>query len=378
MPPTVIDDLAQMIAWPTVSNRPLTALAAHLADGARDLGFRVEMMAAEEAGKANVVCRAGPDDAEDGLIISGHMDVVPTEGQPWSSDPFQLTEREGRLHGRGTADMKGFIAATMTALRRLRGHPVRRPLALIWTHDEEVGCLGSRNLIPLLADRPLPAEALIGEPTDFRILRMHPGHVGVTIETTGRAAHSSKPDLGASAISAMGRVLGMLERLAVDLQRERRLEEHLERPWVTMNPGVLQGGQAINIVADRCALQVGYRPLPGDDPLDVSQQIRARLGELNLPAGTAATLRVDRVTPALHTPSGQPLANTLRPHACPSDQQAAAFATDGGNLQELGIRSLIFGPGSIDVAHRADEYVETRGLLRAVDVGEQVVRERCL
>ena len=376
-----ITTLARMIACPTVSDRPMVELAAYVAQRAEDQGFRVTLYEDDvEAGKANVVCEAGPEGVPGGVTLSGHLDVVPVEGQSWASDPFVLTERDGKLFGRGTADMKGFIAATIEALERVKIASLTRPLALVWTYDEEVGCHGSAKLTQRLRDagRALPDEALIGEPTDFQVLRMHPGHVTLVIRTAGASAHSSKPDLGASAIKAMGRVLLMLEDLEQELIGERRFEGVLERPWVTMNAGMLKGGAAVNMVPDQCELKMGYRPLPGDDPLDVARRVERRLAALPLPAGTRAEVEVLRRTPSLLTPPGLPLEGLLTQHADHAEVGACPFATDGGNLAALGVRSLIFGPGSINVAHKPDEHVECGALARAVNIVEAVVSARCL
>ena len=337
----------------------------------------------ENPDKANVVSTLGPEE-EDGLILSGHLDVVPVEGQPWESDPFQLSERDGVLHGRGTADMKGFVACAFHALARIDLPRLQRRLVLVWTHDEEIGCVGSARLAEALGNRPenWPTEALIGEPTDFRIFRMHPGHVILKITTHGQSAHSSKPDLGASAIRAMGRVVAMLEQLEVELRStlRRDLQGLLERPFVTMNMGVITGGSAVNLVPDHCELTVGYRPLPGDDPMLVRWLIAQRLQELRLPRRTRVTLEQGTVTPAMLTPEGTPLQAVIE-HCCEEARGgtlAAGFGTDGGNLEKLGIRSLIFGPGSIDVAHKANEGVSLAALHRGVDVVEHIVRRRCL
>jgi len=376
----VIDTLAEMIAFPTVSNRPITELAAMVSHRCEALGFSVEMFVSPlDKTKVNVVCTAGPNDT-DGLILSGHMDVVPTEGQPWKSDPFKLSERDGKLYGRGSADMKGFIAATIHALSRIDLAALKQQLVLVWTHDEEVGCQGSAQLVRELKsiDRQLPSQAIIGEPTDFRVLRMHPGHVTLNVTTTGAAAHSSKPDLGASAIKAMQRVLVMIEDLEGELQQHQRLGQFLERPWTTLNAGIISGGKAINLVPDSCELSVGYRPLPGDDPLEVYEKLRGRLNELSLPSGTGADLSLLNVTPSMLTPEGTPLQQTLMRHSTHDTCAAASFATDGGNLSTLGVKSLIFGPGSIDVAHKADEYVRAGDLISAVDKMESIVRASCL
>jgi acetylornithine deacetylase len=374
----VVDTLAQLVAFPTISEKPVTEIAAYMATRAEDLGWCVEIFEDDEmAGKANVVCTAGPIEAAGGVVISGHMDVVPVAGQPWDSDPFQLKEEDGRLIARGSADMKGFLACTLEALGRINAADLTRPVVLIWTHDEEVGCLGSARLVKTLKalDRPLPTEALIGEPTDFKILRMHNGHVGLRICTHGASAHSSMPDLGASAIKAMGRVLALVESIEISLGKEKRLEAFLERPFVTLNAGEIRGGSAINLVPDFCEITLGYRPLPGDDPLAVARLLEERLADLNLGECTAS-LEVLRVTPALLSPENLALQSELLPHACDPQTGAAPFATDGGNLAALGIDSLIFGPGSIEVAHKANEYVPSAALHKGVDVVESLLRSR--
>lgn len=376
----VIRELEPLIAFPSVSNRPLTELAAHVAQRCEDVGFRVERFVdPREAGKCSLVARRGPQtgDPADGLVLSGHMDVVPTEGQPWDSDPFRLTERDGKLYGRGTADMKGFFAATFQALERLAARPPDRELVLIWTHDEEVGCLGSAALADALAGAPvpMPSACLIGEPTDFRILRMHTGHVGVEIAVRGQAAHSSRPDLGRNAIEDMADIVTAIRALARELADERADLPEMERPYVAVNVARVEGGSAINIVPDRCVLQLGYRPLPGQPPDDVLRRLSARIAALPL-RGTV-TLRTHSVTPSMLTPAGTPLEAELAKHSPHAGCGAASFGTDGGNLARLGMRPLIFGPGAIEVVHQANEYVEAAALARAVDVLEHVIQARC-
>jgi len=372
---SVVEDLKTLISFPTVSSRPVTELAAFLARRLQDEGLNVTRFdSPTEDGKCNVVATIGPP-GTDGLVLSGHMDVVPTEGQPWSSDPFKLTERDGKLYGRGTADMKGFFAATLQALRRINPSEFKRELVLIWTHDEEVGCKGSAWLADHLLEegRPWPTDCLIGEPTSFQILRMHPGHTALQAEFTGAAAHSSRPDLGANAIEAAARAVLAVQELAGQFQREPHMAEHFPRPWVAVNNATLHAGSAINIVPDHATLQVGYRPLPGmDEDLLFERFSEAIRGATDLPAHVHRLRR----TPAMLTPSGTRLAQHLTPHAH-DGPECATFATDGGNLARLGMRPLIFGPGSINVAHQADEFVPRDELEHAVDVIEAVIRQSC-
>ena len=375
-----ISTLARLVAWNTISDRSVDPLAAYLAERAEGAGFRVERYETSP-GKCNIVASAGPVGA-DGLVLSGHMDVVPVEGQPWTSDPFVLTERGGRLHARGACDMKGFIAATVEAVSRLDLSSLRRELVLVWTHDEEVGCKGSAALAEQLTGRgaPLPSLAVIGEPTDFRVCRMHPGHLSLEITCGGRAAHSSRPELGANAIRVAARLLAALEGLGEQLREERSFEADLERPYAIVNVGMIQGGTAINIVPDTCVIRLGVRPLPGQDVERLIGRFQAVVAEVDAgvrPWGGQAALRPLHLAPALLTPADTSLERLLRPHATACGSCAVPFATDGGNLEKLGVRSLIFGPGSIDVAHRADEFVEAADLIRTTDIIADLVARVC-
>ena len=260
-PGGTIDVLSRLVAWPTVSSRPVTELAAFLAQRAEDAGMTVEQFETAP-GKVNVIASAGPR-GTDGLVLSGHMDVVPVEGQGWRTDPFRLTESDGRLYGRGACDMKGFIAAVTDALPALPLAKLDRELVLVWTHDEEVGCLGSAALGGQLGGRALPSLAWIGEPTSLQICRLHPGHFTVDIACTGRPAHSSRPSLGLNAIEIAAEVIGAMKVLAAELAAERSDLPGLVTPWTVVNTGCIHGGSAINIVPEHCVVKVGLRPLPG-------------------------------------------------------------------------------------------------------------------
>jgi acetylornithine deacetylase len=378
-------ELARLVAFNTVSHRPTAPMAAYLSERLEGLGFSVEpFQDPDHPERGSLIFRAGPR-GTDGLVLSGHMDVVPTEGQPWNSDPFRLTERGGRLYGRGAADMKGFFAATLAALEQVRVSELKRELVLLWTHDEEVGCLGAGKLVDHIRGKALsrgntegdfPSACLIGEPTEFRVLRMHPGHVVATVEIRGLAAHSSRPDLGLNAIEDAARVVLAARALARDLEFERADLPEMERPWVAFNTASIQAGSAVNIVPDRALIQFGYRPLPGTDTDEVFHRLRQAIEALCLPCSWDA--RIERRTPAMLTPGDTPLQPILMAHSHDDQCGACSFATDGGQLARLGMQCLVFGPGSIEVAHKADEYIEGRALVRAVDVVEDIIRRRCV
>jgi acetylornithine deacetylase len=375
----VVRWLERLVAHPTTADQPILACASDIATRCEQLGFRVErFLDPVDATKCTVVASIGPA-GTDGLVLSGHMDVVPTDGQPWTSDPFRLTRRDDRLVGRGSADMKGFIAATLCALERLRPDDYVRELVLVWTHDEEIGCKGSAAFVDaVLADpssRRFPTATLIGEPTSFQVLRMHPGHVAVAFDVAGLAAHSSRPDLGINAIEGVADVIRVVRDVAAELAQEPADLPELERPVVAVNVARVHGGTAINIVPDAARVEIGYRPLPGQDAHTVFHRLHERVGALGF--GDRLGAEVIRTTPAMLTPSGTPLEATLCAHAAHPHVGAATFATDGGNLARLGMQPLVFGPGDINVAHKADEFVPVAELHRAVDVIEAVVRRHC-
>ncbi len=378
---SLVADLGTLVAFPTVSSRPVDALASFMATRFEDLGFRIERFRDPiQPGKYNVVASIGPA-GTNGLVLSGHMDVVPTDGQPWSTDPFAMVERDGSLFGRGTADMKGFLAATLAATARLQPSDYQRELVLIWTYDEEIGCLGSAKLVQQLKQdgRALPTAALIGEPTSFKILRAHPGHVALTVDIKGAAAHSSRPDLGTNAIEAAAEVVQVARAIARQLNQEAEPPGLLERPWVALNVARIHGGSAINIVPDHCRVEIGYRQLPGMADLGVFERIREALAQLSheQSGGAHIEVSVDRVTPAMLTPDGTALQALLDAHSPHDECGAASFATDGGNLAKLGMDCLVFGPGSIEVAHQADEFIPIDELHQSVDIIEDVIRRRC-
>ena len=373
--------LERLVGWDTVSHKPLVDMAGWLADRAESAGMRVERFESSP-GKVNVVASAGPENSG-GLGLSGHMDVVPVEGQAWTSDPFRLTVREDRLLGRGTCDMKGFIAAAVEAVARVGTAGLRRELVLVWTHDEEVGCQGSARLATALQaqGRHLPAAMVVGEPTGFRVAHIHPGHATLRIRCTGRPAHSSRPALGLSAIRLASRVIAVLEQLEADLQQTRRFDDILPTPFTVLNVGRIRGGEAINIVPARCELEVGFRPLPGVRFAHIRTELEHRLGPIVRDArcqGGDITVEEVQCSEGLCTPSDAEHIPLLQEHASIDTLVGVPFATDAGNLASVGCQPLIFGPGSIDVAHRADEWLTRRDLAHAVEIVQALIHRRCI
>lgn len=378
--PGVVDTLARLVAFPTVSDRPVTEIAAFLAQRAEDAGFEVRQLPSEP-GKSNVVARVGPRGVG-GILLSGHMDVVPVEGQAWQSDPFSLTEKDGQLVGRGTADMKGFIAAVTTAISTLPLNALQRELVLVWTHDEEVGCVGAQHLVEHWQDSldPLPPDTWIGEPTDLCVCHVHPGHTTLEITCSGRPAHSSRPELGLSAIHMAGHVLEALQTVATSWRATQAHGDLLPSNHTVMNVGHIEGGAAVNIVPEHCRMTVGIRPIPGEDDRALIGAIEAAIAPIAAATardGGAIHLRICQSSPAMLTDPDTPFAATLRAHAADPAPRGVPFSTDGGHLSRLGTRCLVFGPGSIDVAHRPNESIWAPALEKTVGIVQEVILERC-
>ncbi len=364
----------QLIEADTVSHHASTPALELLANHLRDAGLEVRLQTWEDGAKANLVAVAGPP-APDGLVLSGHVDVVPFEGQPgWTREPLHLGVEDRRLYGRGTTDMKGFLGQCVAAVRELDLDTLRRPLVLLFTSDEEIGCLGgerlARELTALLADVPLPRFGWIGEPSSWRLFHAHKGVGGFEVEVRGSGGHSSRPDRGVNAIAVAARALVALGELQQQL-REQGGSEGMralfpDAPYATLNLGTIEGGTAGNMIAESCRFTVTYRPLPDRDPMEIHERARTVLGELEARdwggSGIAAELRVSPalVAPGLLAARGSPLERGLLEEPGVEPAGGAPYCTDGGQLAAAGLACLICGPGDLDQAHQPDESIDRR------------------
>ena len=348
-----VELLARLVAFDTVSHRSNLALVDFLCEYAK--GARAERVPSLDGTKANLVLRFGPDEGE-GLLLCGHMDVVPAEEEGWRGDPFRLREEGDRLVARGACDMKAFLAVATNLAKEARG--LRGPLVLVFTYDEEVGTVGARDLVerwPLVDT--LPKRAIIGEPTELRVVRMHKGHVRMRITMHGVAAHSALPHLGKNAIEAAARVLVSLRGL------RHRLEEaggpnaaHFpEVPYVTLNVGTIHGGVATNVVPDRCVIEVGARPLPGMEAGEVVEQVRTAVA--NAAGDARFDLEIPGESPPLLLDPSSRMHSTLCSVVGQHGEASVTFATDGGWLARAGLECAVFGPGNIAVAHKPNEFI---------------------
>ncbi len=369
--------LKKLISFKSISGSSNLSIVEYLEDLAKSLGFRTHRLVnPHNAQQANLLCEIGPSN-QHGLMLCGHLDVVPVAGQDWQSDPFVLTSKEDKYIGRGVLDMKGFIASCFNALSSLNLNTIKNPLSLLFTYDEENGCHGSKQASIDLNKflEFMPKSVLIGEPTDFGIIRMHKGHISISLDIIGKPFHSSMPDRGISAIKILNRALNALFDLEKELINEVVMPEFFERPFVVMNVGVIHAGNAINIVPERAQALIGIRPLPQTNTQELFRRIHEAIFRANYEYQSHISLKIMDEVAALFCQEHTMLENYLKPLANVSYKPAVDFATDGGNLAKTGMDCLIFGPGSISVAHTANEWIYKKDLALASNKLQELMRK---
>ena len=354
--------LADLVAFPTVSadsNLELITYAAALLSG---LGARLSISHDQTGAKANLFATLGEGD--NGIVLSGHTDVVPVEGQPWTSDPFAMEERGGRLYGRGTCDMKGFIACVLAMAPRFAELDLKRPLHFAFTYDEEIGCFGARALVDELEKAGVhPAVAIIGEPTSMRIIEGHKGCYEYTTEFRGLEGHGSEPERGVNAVEYAVRYVSRLMELSETLKGRAPATNRFKPPWTTVNIGSMKGGVAHNVIASQCAVEWEMRPVQTGDADYVKADMSNYVDAVLLPAMKAVSADASIVTHVIGEVEGlEPVEDSEARRIVSEltgshEAEAVSFGTEAGLFQTAGISSVICGPGSIEQAHKADEFV---------------------
>jgi len=373
--------LARLVAFDTTSRNSNLPLADFLADYLDRPGVAIARNPSADGTKTNLVVRVGPEldpNRRDGLVLSGHMDVVPAEEPEWRSDPFTLTDAGDRWIARGACDMKGFVALAANRLARVAAKPPVYPLMLLFTYDEEIGTLGARRFVETDASAAhLPRRAVIGEPTSLRAVRMHKGHLKLRLTFHGTAAHSGYPHLGVNAIEPAGKAIVALSRLRETLERERgsHAEAFPEVPYVALNVAQIAGGVATNIVPDRCVLDVGIRVLPGMAGNELAERVREAVAEAL--GGTPFALEVSGESPPLLLDANSDIHRAVCDAVHQRDTQSVSFATDAGWFQTAGMECVIFGPGTIEVAHKPNESLPKDEFARADALLEGLVHRFC-
>ena len=362
------DILARLIAFDTVSRNSNLALIKYIQDYLAGLGVDSELFFDEAGGKANLFATLGPRD-RGGVCLSGHTDVVPVDGQNWSVPPFELTENDGRLYGRGTADMKGYIACVLAAVPAFLAQPLRVPLHLAFSYDEEVGCLGVRSLLADLERREhKPIACIIGEPTELKPVLGHKGKLAMRCQVHGAACHSAYAPQGVNAIEYAAKLINRLGEIGTRLAAPERHDPRFDPPYSTVQTGVIGGGRALNIVPAECQFDFEVRALPSDDPQQVAEQLRDYAETELLPKMRAVKAEADirfselSAYPALATDPQSEVAQLLARLSGSDEFSTVAFGTEGGLFDQAGIPTVVCGPGSMDQGHKPDEFVSVEQL----------------
>ncbi len=356
--------LDRLVAFESLPGQPNLDLIAYVSDHLAEAGIESALSLDDSGGRANLHAWIGPA-VDGGVVLNGHTDVVPVDGQAWTSDPFRLTRRGGKLYGRGSVDMKGFLACMLAAVPVFQSHPLVRPVHLTFCYDEEIGGLGAPHLVArMMAECPRPAIAIIGEPTGMRIVSGHKGGFEMRTEITGLAGHAADPRRGVNALVFAGRFIARLEAMAVNLAGAARENSGFDPPFSTVNVGTLKGGTARNVIAGHCIMEWELRPIPGEDGLAILEEIDRFAREDLLPEMQALSPEASIVTvaeavvPGLD-PADAAAAVALVGEITGSDStECVSFGTDAGHFCQSGISTAVFGPGSITRAHRPDEFIE--------------------
>ncbi len=355
-----VDLLGQLIAMPTVSADNNMAMIAELAYRLESAGARTDVMLAPCGTKANLWASIGPD-APGGLLLSGHTDVVPVADQDWTSDPFEMREADGLLYGRGTCDMKGFIASAVVMAGKVQA---QKPVHFAFTYDEEVGCIGAQALIPELKARGLqPTMAVIGEPTGMRVIEGHKGCCEYTTHFTGLEGHGSDPGRGVNAAEYAVRYVTRLMELRGDLMARAPASSRYQPPWTTINIGRVSGGVAHNVIAGKAEVEWEMRPVVQDDARFVKQALEAFVETEMLPMMRAIHPQADILTETIGEIVGlEPMeVNTARDVLSAllgtNTAELVPFGTEAGLFQEMGMDVVVCGPGHIAQAHKPDEFI---------------------
>lgn len=368
-----INRLSRLIAFDTTSRHSNLALIHDCADYLESLGLKPWLSHNADQSKANLFATIAAADGstEGGLILSGHTDVVPTDGQAWQSDPYRADIREGRLYGRGSADMKGFIAAVLAAAPAMVQAELKRPLHIALSYDEEIGCLGAPVMIAELQKRGLtPEHCIVGEPTSMRMVVAHKGIHTFRCAVHGKAAHSSLTPQGVNAIEYAAKLIVFINELAGRLKARHDTDPDYDVPFSTLSVNTIAGGIAGNIVPQLCEFEFDYRNLPHMSPADITAPIEAHIREVLQPQMQAvdAACRIDmrhgENVPAMPEAEAALLHDLITQLVQDSSRLKVAYATEGGQFQQAGIATVICGPGNIEQAHKADEFVELSQLAR--------------
>ncbi|MEO1066343.1 MAG: acetylornithine deacetylase [Pseudomonadota bacterium] len=358
-----LDLIESFIGFDTVSRHSNMQLIDFVRDYLGKLGVSSKLVPNEDGSKANLYATIGPNEPG-GVVLSGHTDVVPVDGQSWSTNPFKLVDGGDRYFGRGTCDMKTFCALAMGILPEFLERAPKKPIHLAFSYDEELGCIGAPSMIEKMVDDvPEPMAVIVGEPTDMKVVTGHKSIMGVTTHVTGKSVHSCQVDRGVSAVMTAARLITYLEDMMLENARRADPQSPFDPPYTTIHCGVVEGGTARNIVAKECTLVTDIRTIAGEHPMDFYKRYETHIREEVEPRMKAIAPEAQIVvTPAHVVPGLEPEADggaerIARQITGDNGVHAVSYATEAGQFQTAGFSVAICGPGSIDQAHQPDEFI---------------------
>ena len=367
--------IEKLVSFDTVSRHSNLELIAYIRDYLDSFGVQSHLVESDDGQKANLYATVGPM-IEGGVVLSGHTDVVPVDGQPWDSDPFRVVEHSGKLYGRGTCDMKSFYAIALALLPEMNA--LKKPIHFALSYDEEVGCQGAPRMIRQIADTlPRPEAVIIGEPTEMKVVTAHKGITGVHTVVTGYEAHSSQTHRGVSAVMTAANLIHWLDQQARQRRDHGPHDPEFEPPYTTVHVGTIHGGTAVNIISRHCEFVWDIRHIPGDNPDAIVEAFRNYCQETVEPAmqsvarGTGIRTEISVQAPALQHEENNPAIQLAKALTGQNTSYRVPFATEGGQFQQAGLPVVVCGPGSINQAHQPNEYIA----LEQVDAGIEFIRK---
>ena len=362
--PQSVDILEHLIAFDTTSHFSNLKLVHFIRDYLADLGVACELVFDKSGEKANLYATIGPDD-RGGIALSGHTDVVPIDGQLWDTDPFHLERKGTRLYARGTADMKAFIAVCLSLVPQMLNRNLRVPIHLVFSYDEEIGCLGVRTLLSQLQrmeNRPIGV--VIGEPTSMTVARAHKGKLSMRCTVHGREGHSGLTHLGVNAVEAAAEAVAYLKGMSRRMKQEGPFDTELQPPYTTIHTGVIQGGTQLNIIPKRCWFDFEFRHLPEIDPESLLEELQQYVHQNLLPEMREVAQESDfqwvttSKAPGLNTDKDADIVRLAQTLTGANTSGKIAFGTEGGLFSDAGMPAVVCGPGSIEQAHKPNEWIE--------------------
>jgi acetylornithine deacetylase len=352
-----------LVAFDTTSRESNLEMIHFVEDYLRGHGIESTLVFNDDESKANLVATIGPAASRGGVVLSGHSDVVPVDGQTWSTEPFRVVERDGRLYGRGTCDMKGFLAVALALVPEFKERALRSPVHLVLTYDEETDCSGAARLMQALPETGLaPRAVIIGEPTEMRIINAHKGQCTLETVIVGREAHSSATHLGVNAIDVAAQLIAFLAALSKEMESLPSPLDGMTPPFSTINVGTIKGGQQFNIVPAACRFEWEIRAVPGHDADEIIARFEAHAADLLAGMhGKFPGAAIDTTVTCANAPfvpeDDSPAETLVKSLVGTNEAGAIAFGTEAPCYQQAGLSVVVFGPGSIDQAHKPDEYI---------------------